>query len=78
MRFSRTRVTDVFHRRHSVSPARPGKAWVQQQFRQGRPTRALGQHQVAELEVPAAEAADGADAPGERVDADLMAGGDFA
>ncbi len=30
MRFSRTRLTDVVHRRHSVSPARPGRAWVRQ------------------------------------------------
>jgi len=28
MRFSRTRLTDVVHRRHSASPARPGTAWV--------------------------------------------------
>jgi hypothetical protein len=35
MRFSRTRLTDAVHRRHSAPPARPGKAWVQQQFRQG-------------------------------------------
>ena len=35
MRFSRTRLTDVVHRRHSVSPARPGRAWVRRRFRAG-------------------------------------------
>ena len=39
MRFSRTRLTDVVHRRHSVSPARPGRAWVRRRFRQGRSAR---------------------------------------
>ena len=28
VRFSRTRLTDVVHRRHSVSPASPGRVWV--------------------------------------------------
>src|SRR3954451_20978429 len=28
VRFSRTRLTDVVHPRHSVSPARPGRVWV--------------------------------------------------
>ena len=32
MRFSRTRLTDVVHRRHSVSPARPGRVWVRRRF----------------------------------------------
>jgi Transposase, Mutator family len=36
MRFSRTRLTDVVHRRHSVSPAKPGRAWARQRFRSGR------------------------------------------
>jgi hypothetical protein len=35
VRFSRTRLTDVVHRRHSVSPARPGRAWVRRRFRPG-------------------------------------------
>src|SRR6476620_6361606 len=33
VRFSRTRLTDALHRRCSVSPARPGGAWVQRRFR---------------------------------------------
>jgi hypothetical protein len=28
VRFSRTRLTDALHRRCSISPARPGGAWV--------------------------------------------------
>ena len=39
MRFSRTRLTDVVHRRHSVSPARPGRAGERRRFRQGRSVR---------------------------------------
>ena len=35
VRFSRTRLTDVVHRRHSVFPARAGWAWERQRFRQG-------------------------------------------
>ncbi len=35
MRFSRTRLTDVFHRRHSVSPARAGSAWGRRRSHQG-------------------------------------------
>lgn len=35
VRFSRTRLTDVVHRRHSAFPARLGRAWVRQRFRQG-------------------------------------------
>ena len=35
MRFSRTRLTDVFHRRHSASPARAGGAWGRQRSHQG-------------------------------------------
>ena len=35
MRFSRTRLTDVVHRRHSVFPARPGRVWVRRRSRQG-------------------------------------------
>jgi Transposase DDE domain group 1 len=34
MRFSRTRLTDVVHRRHSVCPARPGRAWVRRRSHQ--------------------------------------------
>src|SRR6478736_4436318 len=33
VRFSRTRLTDALHRRCSVSPSRPGGAWVQRRFR---------------------------------------------
>ena len=33
MRFSRTRLTDVVHRRHSASSARPGRVWVRRRFR---------------------------------------------
>ena len=35
MRFSRTRLTDAVHRRHSVFPASPGRVWGQRRF----PTR---------------------------------------
>ena len=35
VRFSRTRLTDVVHRRHSAFPASPARAWEQQQFHQG-------------------------------------------
>jgi len=39
MRFSRTRLTDVVHRRHSVSPARPERAGERRRVRQGRSGR---------------------------------------
>ena len=32
MRFSRTRLSDVLHRRHSAIPSRPGGAWARRQF----------------------------------------------
>ena len=35
VRFSRTRLTDVVHRRHSVFPASPGWVWGRQRFHQG-------------------------------------------
>jgi hypothetical protein len=35
MRFSRTRLTDVVHRRHSVFPARPETVGVRQRSHQG-------------------------------------------
>jgi hypothetical protein len=35
MRFSRTRLTDAVHRRHSVFPARREMAWVRRQSHQG-------------------------------------------
>jgi len=35
MRFSRTRLTDVVHRRHSVFPASPCRVWEQRRFHQG-------------------------------------------
>jgi transposase len=37
MRFSRTRLTDAVHRRHSASPASPERAWGRQRSRQDRP-----------------------------------------
>jgi hypothetical protein len=33
VRFSRTRLTDALHRRCSISPARPGWAWVRRRCR---------------------------------------------
>jgi hypothetical protein len=36
VRFSRTRLSDVIHRLHSASPARPGWAGVRRRFRRGR------------------------------------------
>jgi hypothetical protein len=33
VRFSRTRLTDALHRRCSISPARPGGAWVRRRCR---------------------------------------------
>jgi hypothetical protein len=33
MRFSRTRLTDIVHRRHSAFPASPCRVWGQQRFR---------------------------------------------
>jgi hypothetical protein len=35
MRFSRTRLTDVVHRRHSACPARACRPWVVRRFRRG-------------------------------------------
>jgi hypothetical protein len=35
MRFSRTRLTDAVHRRHSVSPARACRPWVRSRFQSG-------------------------------------------
>src|SRR5271166_5933117 len=39
MRFSRTRLTDAVHRRHSASPARACWPWVPRRFRSGSATR---------------------------------------
>ena len=39
MRFSRTRLTDVFHRRHSALPARACWPWVRRRFRGGSSAR---------------------------------------
>ena len=39
MRFSRTRLTDAVHRRHSVFPARACSPWVRRQFRSGGSVR---------------------------------------
>lgn len=39
MRFSRTRLTDVVHRRHSVSPARAFLPWVRRRSRKGETVR---------------------------------------
>ena len=41
MRFSRTRLTDVVHRRHSVLPASPDWVWGQQRFRR-KPSSGVG------------------------------------
>jgi hypothetical protein len=35
MRFSRTRLTDAVHRRHSVFPARAFRPWVPRRFHRG-------------------------------------------
>ena len=35
VRFSRTRLTDVVHRRHSALPAMSGRAWVRRRFHPG-------------------------------------------
>ncbi len=35
VRFSRTRLTDVVHRRHSAFPASPERAWGRRRFRAG-------------------------------------------
>ena len=40
MRFSRTRLTDAVHRRHSALPASPGRVWGQRRFLTRRSARA--------------------------------------
>ena len=36
MRFSRTRLSDVVHRRHAVNPARPGEVWPHRPWPSGK------------------------------------------